>query len=136
MNNPWEILKIENHKGPKGSLSVVELSENMPFMPLRFFWVTQVPAGAARGFHAHKSGQQVLFCLHGKILARVDNGSTSQEVTLEAGGSGLWMKNEVWGEQVFLEPDSVLLVLASNEYDESDYIRDRAEFEELVRQGK
>jgi dTDP-4-dehydrorhamnose 3,5-epimerase-like enzyme len=111
-------------------------SINIEWDVKRVFWVTNVPAGEVRGFHAHRTGNQVLFCLAGAILAKFEDDQGTEVIELLPEGFGVSMKNLVWGEQTFIEPNSVLLVLASNEYDEQDYIRDRAEFEELSQKRK
>jgi hypothetical protein len=102
----------------------------------RAFWVTNVPAGEVRGFHAHRTGSQILFCLAGAISAKFEDAQGTEVFELLPNGFGVSMKNLVWGEQTFVEPNSVLLVLASNEYDESDYIRDREEFLRLIQKGQ
>lgn len=132
----WQLIEANVNLSDRGSLHVAQALGNVPFTPVRLFWVTDVPTGLVRGFHAHKNGQQVLFCLSGSIRARFDDGSSSEEIVLTPGGSGVWMKNMVWGEQTFLDPGSILLVLASNEYEETDYIRDREEFDALVQEAE
>lgn len=118
----------------RGNLSVVQIGAALPFTPKRVFWVGGVPIGETRGFHAHRTGQQLLFCLAGEISATFDDGVKSKTFSLRPNGPGVWMKMHVWSEQLFLKRDSILLVLASNEFDESDYIIDRDEFNQLAQQ--
>lgn len=130
----WERIAADVKISERGSLSVLQALDSLPFSPVRLFWVTDVTPGLVRGFHAHKSGHQILFCIAGRIQVRFDDGVNSEVLSLTAGGPGAWMKNMVWGEQTFLETGSILLVVASNEYDESDYIRDWAEFRSLAKE--
>lgn len=111
-----------------GTLNLVELSKELPFLPKRVFWVTDVPQGSKRGFHAHKTGHQLIFCLRGSIRLTLRTSSSENSVILSEGGSGFLMPNLTWGEQEFLSEGAILLVLASNQYEESDYIRDFGEF--------
>lgn len=119
----------------RGNLSVIQEGAALPFTPKRVFWVGGVPIGETRGFHAHRTGQQLLFCLAGEISATFDDGFKREAISLLPNGRGVWMEMHVWSEQLFLKRDSILLVLASNEFDESDYIRDRDEFTRLVQQS-
>lgn len=128
----WELVSPKTFIDSRGTLSVLEGDRNLPFPPQRAFWVCDVPIGETRGFHAHRTGQQLLFCLAGEISATFDDGFKSETLSLRPNGQGVWMKIHVWSEQLFLKPDSILLVLASNEFDESDYIRDRGEFNRLT----
>jgi dTDP-4-dehydrorhamnose 3,5-epimerase-like enzyme len=128
----WKEIPVASILGDAGSLRVLEQLGSSSFIPRRVFWISNVPAGQTRGFHAHKTGHQILICLAGSVSAKFDNGTVSEDILLLPGGMAVWMENMVWGEQTFLEKDSILLVLASNEYDEEDYIRDRNEFEALA----
>jgi UDP-2-acetamido-3-amino-2,3-dideoxy-glucuronate N-acetyltransferase len=125
----FEIIAPRKFDDERGSLQVFESSWGFPFTPKRFFWLTNVPKGESRGFHAHRFGHQLLFCLAGSILVTLRSPHESEAVLLFSGGPGVWMKNMTWGEQQFLSEDAVLLVMASNEFDEADYIRS---FEEYV----
>lgn len=119
----------------RGNLSVIQEGAALPFTPKRVFWIGSVPIGETRGFHAHRTGQQLLFCLAGEISATFDDGVKSETFSLRPSGHGVWMKMHVWSEQLFLKRDSILLVLASNKFDETDYIRDRDEFNRLAQQS-
>ena len=84
--------------------------------------------GVRRGFHAHKNLEQVLICVHGSCKVLLDNGSETSDVVLDKPYEGLYIANNIWREMYDFSPDAVLLVLASQLYDESDYIRDYDEF--------
>lgn len=111
-----------------GSLSVAQDSD-LPFLPKRLYWIHRVPEGNMRGGHAHKELWQILICLHGSIIVHLEDGRGWQEtITLDDPGRGLLLPPPFWHTMTFGQPDTVLLAIASDVYDESDYIRDYAEF--------
>ena len=89
--------------------------------------------GVVRGYHAHKTLQQILVCIHGSCKIRLDNGKEKKVVPLEKPYEGLYVSNSMWREMFDFSPDAVLMVLASDFYDESDYIRNYDEFLEYVK---
>jgi UDP-2-acetamido-3-amino-2,3-dideoxy-glucuronate N-acetyltransferase len=112
----------------RGSLTVGEFDQTVPFAPLRFFTVYGVPEGRPRGAHAHRVCHQFLVAVKGSLLVLVDDGSQRAEVLLEHPGQGLHVPPMIWGTQYKHSPDAVLLVFASHHYDPTDYIHDYAEF--------
>ena len=113
-----------------GILSVLEF-ENLPFVPQRAFWVTHVPQGEERGNHAHHKTEQVLICVQGVIMVRIDRGRGTTEQILRPGES-VYVGRMSWDSQVFLTGNDMLLVIASTKYDKGDYIEDKEFFlEEL-----
>jgi dTDP-4-dehydrorhamnose 3,5-epimerase-like enzyme len=92
--------------------------------------------GVRRGFHAHKSLEQILICIHGSCKILMDNGSEKKIVSLEKPYEGLYINNNIWREMYDFSPDAVLMVLASDFYKEEDYIRDYDEFLKLVQETK
>lgn len=89
--------------------------------------------GVTRGFHAHKSLEQILICIHGSCKIRLDNGEEKKVVPLEKPYEGLYVSNVMWREMFDFSSDAVLMVLASELYDEADYIRDYDEFLEFIK---
>ena len=85
-----------------------------------------------RGQHAHKSLEQILMCIHGSCKIRLDNGSDKKVVVLEKPYEGLYIANNMWREMFDFFPDAVLMVFASEVYDEAEYIRDYGEFLKFV----
>lgn len=116
----------------RGSLSVAEYEKHIPFMPMRFFWVFDVPSREVRGEHAHKELHQYLICLKGSINVVLDDGVTRTELVLDKPNQGLYMPPLVWGIQYKYSENAVLLVLASAAYDSNDYLRNYEEFVEYV----
>jgi acetyltransferase-like isoleucine patch superfamily enzyme len=125
------------HKFPfipdmRGNLSVGEFEKTIPFTPKRYFLVFDVPSEKTRGEHAHRVCKQFLVCVKGRCSVVVDDGSNRQEFLLDRPDLGLYLPPMTWGIQYLYSADAVLLVFASEHYDNSDYIRDYAEFIELV----
>ena len=90
--------------------------------------------GVRRGYHAHKKLEQILICISGSCKIHLDNGRESEEVCLNRPYEGLYLANNVWREMYDFSPDAVLMVLASELYDESDYIRDYQKFISFVQE--
>jgi acetyltransferase-like isoleucine patch superfamily enzyme/dTDP-4-dehydrorhamnose 3,5-epimerase-like enzyme len=112
----------------RGSLSVGEFPKEVPFSPRRYFVVFDVPGKDVRGEHAHRACQQFLVCVRGSLMVVVDDGTTSEEIALDAPNLGLYVPPMVWAVQYKYSADAVLLVFASDPYDPADYIRDYDEF--------
>ncbi len=122
----WIHLPILNDH--RGSLVAVESSETISFEIRRVYYLYGIKPGAARGFHAHEKLQQVAICLKGKCRLVLDDGIVREEAWLDSPSKGLFIKELVWREMYDFSEDCVLLVLASDHYDEADYIRDYKEF--------
>ena len=117
----------------RGQLIALEEHKEIPFAVKRVYYIYGVQDGVRRGFHAHKMLQQVLICVHGSCKIHLDNGSKTAEVTLDKPYEGLYISSNTWREMYDFSPDAVLLVLASELYDESDYIRNYDEFLKFIR---
>jgi acetyltransferase-like isoleucine patch superfamily enzyme/dTDP-4-dehydrorhamnose 3,5-epimerase-like enzyme len=107
----------------RGDLSVGEFSQDIPFVPARYFLVYGVPTSKIRGEHAHKVCHQFMICVRGSLAVIADDGTTSQEFNLDRPNIGLYMPPCIWGVQYKYSPDAVLLVFASHAYDATDYLR-------------
>jgi UDP-2-acetamido-3-amino-2,3-dideoxy-glucuronate N-acetyltransferase len=112
----------------RGSLTVGQFSDSVPFEVKRYFLVFDVPSIETRGEHAHKACHQLLICIHGSCAVVADDGLNRQEFILDQPNVGLHLPPMVWGIQYKYSSDAVLLVFASHHYDSSDYIRDYNEF--------
>jgi WxcM-like, C-terminal len=112
----------------RGSLTVGEVPNEMPFSPSRYFAVFGVPSVELRGEHAHKRCQQFLICLNGSCRVLLDDGESRCEVFLDRPDMGVFMPEMIWGTQYRYSPDAVLLVFASRPYEADDYIRTYDEF--------
>lgn len=111
-------------KDLRGNLSARQVDKGLPFVPQRYFVVLGVPSKEVRGEHAHRKCKQFLVCLQGSIAVVADDGNTRQEFILDSPELGLYLPPMVWGIQYKYTADAALLVLASEPYDASDYIRD------------
>ena len=116
---------------PRGSLSFGEYDAHLPFIPLRYFVVFDVPAGQTRGQHAHRRVTQALICLRESVAVAVDDGQRRDEIILDSPARALLVPSRVWAAQTFAA-GAVLLVLCSETYDADEYIRDYGEFIDLV----
>lgn len=119
-----EVPKIENSLG---NIAVIE-NNTIPFEIKRVYYLFDIPSNATRGGHAHKKLQQVLIAISGSFDVVLNNGETQKTVTLNKPDRGLLIENNTWRELENFSSGAVCLVLASNEYDELDYIRDYEEF--------
>lgn len=119
-------------KDVRGNLFVGEFTKDIPFVPKRYFMVTDVPIDKLRGEHAHKTCHQFLTCIKGSCLVHVDDGKMCEEIILNQANVGLYIPSKIWSVQYKYSPDAILLVFASDYYDSSDYIRDYGEFQEIL----
>jgi len=112
----------------RGSLVALEANQTVPFDIQRVYYIFGTKVGVARGFHAHKDLKQVVVCVTGKCRMILDNGKEKVETWLDSPTKGLLIDGLVWREMHDFSEDCVLLVLASEHYDENDYIRDYDSF--------
>ena len=116
----------------RGNLAVAE-RDALPFAIARAYWLYDVPSGSMRGGHAHKRLQQVLIALSGSFDVVLDDGRTRKTVALNRPDRGLYLPRGIWRELENFSSGAVCLVLASEPYDESEYVRDYGEFLALAR---
>lgn len=116
----------------RGSLVALEANKTVPFGIKRVYYIFGTQKGVARGFHAHINLKQVAVCVTGKCRMILDDGKQRAETWLESPTKGLLINDLIWREMHDFSEDCVLLVLASEHYDESDYIRDYETFLESV----
>ena len=127
-----EWVELPNLGDHRGSLVVAECKKNIPFDIKRFYYIFDAKPDVPRGFHAHKQLSQIAFCIKGKCRMLMDNGRGKEEVWIDQQTKGLKIPPMVWHEMHDFSEDCVLLVLASDHYNESDYIRDYKQFKKLV----
>lgn len=119
-----------------GELSVFEGESDIGFQIKRIYYISKVPEGARRGYHAHKKLRQLLFCPYGKIQLILDNGNCREEITLDDPSIGVMIEQPVWREMLWMKKNSVLCVAASEKYDSEDYIRDYKVFKKYIDECK
>lgn len=121
------------HGDERGSLIAIENNKNIPFEVKRVYYIFDTKENVRRGFHAHKNLKQVLICVKGSCKIHLDNGKgETSEVILDKPDQGLLIQSNLWREMYDFSSDAVLLVLASEYYIESDYIRDYEAFRQYV----
>jgi dTDP-4-dehydrorhamnose 3,5-epimerase-like enzyme len=125
-----ELPKIDD---ARGNLTFLEESRHIPFPVRRVFYIYDVPTGASRGAHAHRRQHQFLVCLSGSFDVELDDGSRTGKVHLNRPWKGLHIPPMIWAAETNFDPGSVCLVLSSDYFLESDYVRDRDEYLAMVR---
>ena len=122
-----KLIEIPKIKDPRGNLSVIE-NQTVPFEIKRVYYLYDVPSDAFRGGHAHKDQFELLIAVSGSFEVVLDNGTKKETVMLNKPNIGLLIPTMVWRELQNFSSGSVCLVLASDVFDESDYIRDYAHY--------
>ena len=120
----------------RGSLVSLEGNKSVPFDIKRVYYIFGTKEGISRGFHAHRNLKQVAVCVIGSCRFILDNGNQRDEVVLDKSTTGLLIDNLIWREMYDFSPDCVLMVLANEHYNESDYIRDYQSFIKEVENEK
>ena len=123
---------FEPHGDDRGQLVAIEENKDIPFKVQRVYYIYETLTNVTRGYHAHKSLEQILICVHGSCKIKLDDGKEQEVVLLDKPYEGLYVSNVMWREMFDFSPDAVLLVLASELYDEADYIRNYDEFLKYV----
>ena len=119
----------------RGSLVALEGNKSVPFDIKRVYYIFDTKEGVSRGFHAHRNLKQVAVCVTGSCRFVLDNGKQKEEVVLDSAIKGLLINDLIWHEMYDFSSDCVLIVLASEHYNESDYIRNYQEFLQVVNHG-
>jgi acetyltransferase-like isoleucine patch superfamily enzyme/dTDP-4-dehydrorhamnose 3,5-epimerase-like enzyme len=127
--------RLKEVEDMRGHLSVGEFDRDIPFEARRYFLVYKVPSVEIRGEHAHHRCKQFLIAVKGSVHVVADDGTSREQFVLNSPGLGLYLPPMTWGIQYRYTPDAVLLVLASEHYDNADYIRDYDEFLKLSGTG-
>lgn len=112
----------------RGQLSVLEAQKNIPFPIKRVYYLNNMRPDVPRGFHAHKKLEQVAVCVAGKCHMLLDDGNNKEKVLMDSPNKAIRIEPMVWHEMHDFSEDCVLLVLASDHYDEGDYIRNYEAF--------
>ena len=123
-----KMINFEDLGDSRGGLVSFEQHKNIPFEVKRVYCIYEVKKNASRGFHSHKNLEQVAICINGSCTIFLDDGLLKRSVVLSSPKTGLYIGNNVWREMHDFTSDCVLLVLASELYDEDDYIRSYPQF--------
>ena len=112
-----------------GVLIIAEAQRSIPFPIKRVYYITHLEnCFSVRGLHAHKELEQVIFCISGSFTLRLDDGATKQDILMNRDNVGVVLGKKLWHEMVDFSSGCVLLVFASDYYDEADYIRNYDDF--------
>lgn len=126
-----ELSKIQD--GRDGCIAVAECQKQIPFDIKRVYYIYDLHDKVAlRGKHAHKHNQQVIFCINGAFTLTLDDGCRQEEIVLDSPGKGVYMGVGIWHTMKAFSDNCILLVLASDLYDEQDYIRNYEDFKAYV----
>ena len=123
-----EFIHFKEIADDRGGLVALEQNQNIPFEIKRVYYIYDTPENTRRGFHAHKNLEQVAICVKGACSFLLDNGKEKVECRLDSPATGIFIGTMLWREMYDFTEGCVLMVLASELYSESDYIRDYQEF--------
>ena len=128
----YDLLHFRVHGDHAGNLIALEKGADFPFDIKRVYYIWGTDKNVVRGKHAHRKLEQVIICTSGSCDFILDDGHNRETVHLDSPTQGLHIKANIWREFTNFSPDCVVLVLASEHYDESDYIRDYDQFKAEV----
>lgn len=128
----YKLLDFKIRGDERGSLVAIEGGYDVPFDIKRVYYIFDTKEGITRGFHAHISLKQLCIAVKGGCTFVLDDGKKREEIRLNKPNQGLYIEGLIWHEMKDFSPDCVLVVLASEHYNESDYIRDYSKFLEMV----
>jgi len=126
--NDCKIIDLRKISDPRGNLTVIEGNGDLPFDIKRVYYLYDVPGGESRGAHAHRELQQLIIAASGSFTITLDDGTKKKSFNLKRSYYGLLVVPGIWRDLDDFSSGSVLLCLASEHYDEKDYIRDYEEF--------
>ena len=123
MNVDINLIKLQSHGDERGSLVALEENKEIPFNVKRVYYLFGTKEGVRRGFHAHKKLKQFAVVVRGRCQILLDDGIEKKNISLGGPTEGLLISPMIWHEMFDFSEDCVLMVLADDVYDESDYIR-------------
>lgn len=123
-----KIIDLPRIYDPRGNLTVVEQLKEVPFDIKRVYWTYDVPGGESRGGHAHKKCQSFIIAVSGSFTVRLDDGHRRETYHLNHPYQGLLINTGVWRTLEDFSSGAVCLALASELFDENDYIREYDDF--------
>ncbi|WP_428357400.1 sugar 3,4-ketoisomerase [Methyloprofundus sp.] len=112
----------------RSSLIALEENNNTPFDIKRVYYIFGTKSGVRRGFHAHKDLKQIAICVSASCKFHLDDGKNKNEILPDSPNQGLLIEGLIWREMYDFSPDCVLMVVASEYYDNDDYIKDYETF--------
>lgn len=131
-----KIIHLPKVSDPRGNLSFIEGGEHIPFDIKRVYYLYDVPGGSDRGAHAHKTLHQFIVAMSGSFDVVLDDGKEKKRFHLNRSYYGLYVCPMMWRDLDNFSSGAVSMVLASENYDEADYIRDYSEFISIASHNK
>lgn len=125
------IIDLRKIHDVRGNLTPIEAGKDIPFDIKQVYYLYDVPGGESRGSHAHKALHQLVVAVSGSFAVTLDDGSEKESIVLKRPYEGLYIVPGIWRTLDDFSSGSVCLVLASEKYDEGDYIRDYNAFLEF-----
>jgi len=136
LSSKTRLIDLPKIEDPRGNLTFIEECNQIPFKIKRVYYVYDIPGGETRGGHAHKKQREFVVAASGSFDVVVDDGTEKGRHHLDRSYYGLYVPELVWRELDNFSTGSVCLVLASDLFDEADYIRDYATFREAAKRSK
>ena len=127
-------IESESFSDSRGVLDAIELPKKLNFETKRVYYITQVPANSIRGAHAHKKLRQIFFALSGSFTLTVTDGERTDEVHISAHSHGYYLPGGYWRELTAFDPNTICMVLATEHFEESDYIKELSTYLEWKNQ--
>ena len=124
----YKLINFKTLGDNRGSLIAIEEGYNTPFDIKRIYYIFDTKKGVIRGYHAHINLKQIAIAVKGSCTFILDNGSTKEEITLDNPNQGLFIEGLIWREMKDFSANCVLVVIASEHYNENDYIRNYDKF--------
>ena len=135
LKDMFQVLQFKDFGDERGNLVVIEGSGmDLPFTIERVFYIYGSDSTVIRGNHANLNSEFVMINVAGKSKVRVDNGTESEIIELDRPMMGLYLSKMLWKEMYDFSPDSILLVMSSEHYDETEYIRDYDRYLEIMKE--
>lgn len=126
------IIEFPRHESREGCISVLQNDSVIPFGVKRVFYIYDIPAGRDRGAHAHKACHQIIVAVSGSFEIELNDGYAKRTVLLNRPFYGVHIPPGIWAAEKGFSAGAICLVLASEGYDESDYIRDYDSYREFI----
>ena len=123
-----KIIDLPKHVDPRGNLTVAERMKNVPFDIARVYWTYDIPAGERRGGHAHRTCEAIIIAVSGSFDVILDDGKQKETYHLNHPYQGLYVGTGVWRTLEDFSSGAVCLVLASELFDEDEYIYEYTDF--------
>jgi len=127
-SNKFKLINLLQITDNRGQLTVAECKHHIPFEIRRIYFISDVVKGAHRGGHAHRTLQQVIIAIKGSFDIYLDDGHIRTNIHLDSNHVGLYVGSMTWRKLTSFSDDAICLVLASNDYDDTDYYADYVEF--------